>query len=589
MPRIDPPSRCASLPSWWKPASIMAVGGLLAFTIWTVPYWGEFWSHVSQFPSLWQIPTNHRIIISLLLKVASPLLIMGIIGMMVWLYYLMNPSQDDGVTDTASREHVLHGALTEQRIRRGTAPSLPEQKPQTRDGSLTTQSLAQPGAMSRRHDPVTPLPLTLSLSEALRRQGEESHSSATSSADGHHALLAGQRREHSAVEGAFTGATSLPLAGVSQPGAWGSDHLATSDPLLSLRLLKDVSMILNVPGGGHVVVPLTLNAKRVQLLAYIAWRRGELIDRDKILEHVFGWGLSDEEATEDKLSERFESHKKLLRKKIREVVIEHVNKPAGRQVIDPDLDPFVSDSGFWGLSDICRVEDLEAIETNYKAISLARKEGKLVDEIPEDVKEACERLIASYPGDFLESLIKKYPSEFRSWQGRSSWARKPYTHYRDYYLDALWYAAEYEWHMGQRSVAAGDAEMEEANQRTQQESFGRAAQKYQSYAMYACNSKFDAKATFGAHGEVGERIGMSERALRRCVVLLGAIGRTDLVNQVWSAYSTQMKSISDHRWQPSQETQADVQAAKAQTNAYRFAAQTSHLSSEFAERQDRVS
>ncbi|GAC1343476.1 MAG: hypothetical protein NVSMB27_03470 [Ktedonobacteraceae bacterium] len=336
-------------------------------------------------------------------------------------------------------------------------------------------------------------------------------------------------------------------------------------------------------------MPLTLNAKRVQLLAYIAWRRGELIDRDKILEHIFGWGLSDEDATEDKLSERFESHKKLLRRKIREVVVEQVNKPAGREVIDPDLDPFVSDSGFWGLSDICRVDDIEGIEANYKVISFARKDGRLVDVIPEYVHEACERLIASYSGDFLESLIKKYPSEFRSWQGRSSWVRKPYTQYRDYYLDALWYAAEYEWHMGQRSADDGNAGVEEANQGKQQEYFGRAAQKYQSYAMYACNSKFDTKATFGVHGEVGERVGMSERALRRSVVLLGAIGRTDLVNQVWSAYYTQMKNISDQRWQPSKETQADVQAAREQTGAYRFAIQASQMASDATDRQDHIS
>ncbi len=346
-----------------------------------------------------------------------------------------------------------------------------------------------------------------------------------------------------------------------------------------------MSIVINVPSGGHVVVPLTLNAKRVQLLTYIAWRRGELIHRDKILEHVFGWGLSDEEATEDKLSERFESHKKLLRKKIREVVIEQVNKPAGRQVIDPDLDPFVSDSGFWGLSGSCRVDDLEAIETNHRVISLARKNGKLVDEVPEDVKEACERLIASYPGDFLDALIKKYPGEFRSWQGRSSWTRKPFTLYRDYYLDALWYSAQYEWNLGQRYA---EEYTSETNQRKLQEHYGRAAQLYQTYAMYACNMRFDAKVTFGARGEYGERIGMSERALRRCVVLLGAIGKTDLINQIWSAYSAQMKSISDQRWQSSKETQADVEAAMAQTNAYRFAAQISQMSSEFAERQGHV-
>ncbi len=123
--------------------------------------------------------------------------------------------------------------------------------------------------------------------------------------------------------------------------------------------------------------------------------------------------------------------------------------------------------------------------------------------------------------------------------------------------------------------------------RKQQECFGRAAQKYQRYAMYACNSKFDAKATFGAHGEYGERVGMSERALRRCVVLLGAIGKTDLVNQVWSSYLTQMKSASDHRWQPSAETQADVQAAREQTRAYRFAAQIAQMS-DFADRKDQA-
>jgi hypothetical protein len=99
-----------------------------------------------------------------------------------------------------------------------------------------------------------------------------------------------------------------------------------------------------------------------------------------------------------------------LLKKIREVVVEQVNKPAGRQVIDPELDPFVSDSGFRGLSVSCRVEDLEAIEANCKAISLAHKDGKLGDEIPEYVKESRERLIASYPGDFLFILKPRPPT-----------------------------------------------------------------------------------------------------------------------------------------------------------------------------------
>lgn len=526
---------------------------------------------------------------NLTIKMISPLLIMGIMGIGIWVYSLIMLPQDDKAIESIAPKQAQQRGKQEEKIPLSTISSTSEYLLETVHSSIPAPSIMQPVSSSHRHAPETPLPQTRPSSETLKCEGETPTILPSRSLDGQQALVVDQKSEHGVVGGVVPFAPEVPLPNISQPMPLASGPLPSSDPLISLRLLKDVSMTINVPGDGHIVVPLTLNAKRVQLLAYIAWRRGELIDRDKILEHVFGWGLSDEDATEDKLTERFESHKKLLRRKLREVVVKQVNNPAGREIISPDLDPFVSDSGFWGLSDICRVEDLEAIEANYKVISLARKDGMLIDEIPEYVKDACEQVITNYAGDFLESLIRKYPSEFRAWQGRSSWVRKPYTQYRDYYLDALWYSAEYDWRMGQRYADDGDMETKEANQRKQQEYFGRAAQKYQSYAMYACNSKFDAKATFGAHGQFGERIGMSERALRRCVVLLGAIGRTDLVNQVWSAYYTQMKSVSDQRWQPSKETQDDVQAAKAQTSAYRFAAQVAQMSSEFAERRDRVS
>lgn len=579
MPGSDPFQHSVAS-QWRKPAVVIGLVGILAFVVWTLPNWGEFWNNVSQFPALWQIPENRRTILYLTIKVVSPLLIMGILGSTVWLYFLIEHPQSENVQDIIHSEAVQQQEATLER--RDYLPSVAAQA-QTHEAQGTASFPSSPAQLlskSARFDPETPLPPTLSLQEALRRYTEES--------SGMNSLT---RADQS--RGAVPGGSNLPLVSPVQVSSLSQSLLAeselrtTSEPLISIRLLKDVSMVMNVPGrSGRLVVPLSSNAKRVQLLAYIAWRRGELIDRDKILEHVFGWGLSDEDATEEKLSERFESHKKLLRKKIREVVIEQINKPMGRQVIDPDaLDPFMSDSGFWGLSNICRVEDIETVETEHKIIILARKDGKLVDEIPDYVMEACERLIASYTGDFLETVIKKYPSEFRAWQGKSSWVKRPYTLYRDYYLDALWYAAEYEWCMGQRY---GTSNLGEGDLRKQQEHFGRAAQKYQSYAMYACNSKFDAKATFGAHGEYGERVGMSERALRRCVVLLGAIGRTDLINQVWSAYVAQMKSASDHRWQPSKETQADVQAAREQTNAYRFAAQVAQAS-DFAERQDRIS
>jgi hypothetical protein len=581
VPSIDHPFHSPRLLRWRKPAAVTVAVGMLAFVIWTLPNWAEFWNNVAQFPSLWYIPANRRIIIALFIKITSPVLIMSMMGSVIWLYSLITPFQEEGSEKNVRSEQEQHGMFAERWLYpNGASPSMPEQTSKASNGVLSMQSRFQSAPGSLGYNPVTPLPPILSTEEANGLAFLTKSSPPGKNAE--------QSSENPLPGASSPIAPSLQISPLSQTSVVSSESMS-SEPLLSLRLLKDVSMTINVPGGEQVVVPLSLNSKRVQLLAYVAWRRGELIDRDKIMEHIFGWGLSDEEATEEKLAERFESHKKLLRRRIREVIVERINKPAGRQIIDPDqVDPFVSNSGFWGLSDYCCVVDLEAIETSHKVIALARKDGKLVDEIPEYVKESCDRLIKHYAGDFLESLIKKYPSEFRAWQGHSSWARKPYTLYRDYYLDALWYAAEYEWRMGQR-CANDDGKMEEETQRKQQGYFGRAAQMYQSYAMYACNSRFDAKATFGVHGEFGERVGMSERALRRCVVLFGAIGRTDLIEQVWSAYYAQMKGASDHRWQPSKETQADVEAARAQTSAYRFSAQVSQLSSAFAEQQGRVS
>ncbi len=67
-----------------------------------------------------------------------------------------------------------------------------------------------------------------------------------------------------------------------------------------------------------------------------------------------------------------------------------------------------------------------------------------------------------------------------------------------------------------------------------------------------------------------ERVVMSERALRRCLVLYGASGQTHLVDQVSHAYTRQMRGISGKVWKPSAETLSDLEAAKRQTGAYRF-------------------
>lgn len=598
-------------------ATLLVVSGLLAFVIWTIPNWHLFWANYHAFPMLWLVPTNRRAIVALVVKMVSPLLIMGIVSLMFWIFRLIQLVQQDHTTTPVMHTQGIQEE-TEASLHTGTSLHMPDER---WDGIVPFPSIAPLTSASSWHRDVamrseSDIPRT----DGARQPQEPPLAKQT-------LLLEGEPRVSSPANHVLSPSVGSASEEASLPVAMRHDAITSTEPRIVIRLLKDVTVAISVPGSGNVVVPMSLNAKRVQLLAYIAWRRGELIDREKIMEHIFGWGLSDEDATEDKLAEKFESHKKLLRKKIKEVAEEQINKPAGRQVIDTEhLDIFCNDAGFWGLSDRCQVPDLEEIEGSYKVIALARKEGKLVDEIPAYILASCERLIANYPGDFLETMIKKYPGEFRAFQGRSSWVRRPVTLFRDYYLDALWYTAAYESRRGQqcaelmeaiRQRGIDDAEIRgmlerllstskggtlngkgtqvvqarivEELQRAMLISYGKAAQRYQTYAMYACNNKFDLKVSFSVHGEYGERIGMSERAVRRCVVLLGAMGRTDMIDQVWSSYYAQMKSISDHRWEPTSETKADVAAAKAQTSAYRFAEQIAQMSGDLVEQRDRAS
>jgi hypothetical protein len=174
------------------------------------------------------------------------------------------------------------------------------------------------------------------------------------------------------------------------------------------------------------------------------------------------------------------------------------------------------------------------------------------------VKAACDALLAAYTGDFLETILRDFPEDFEPWV--SNWARKPFTLYRDYYLAANWYAAEYERQLGQQQD-------EEAPRRIH---FGSAAQLYRTYAMRACDNRFDLKVTFGDRVRLGERVVMSERAFRRCVVLYGEVGSTHLVDEVFTAYYKLMRQISGKAWEPSNETLADLEAAKQRTGEYRL-------------------
>src|SRR5262245_45535770 len=76
--------------SRWKPALLPALivgtGAVLALVVWTIPNWGIFAQHVSQFPALWQVNSNRYTMIALIIKICSPLIIGAILSTACWLY-----------------------------------------------------------------------------------------------------------------------------------------------------------------------------------------------------------------------------------------------------------------------------------------------------------------------------------------------------------------------------------------------------------------------------------------------------------------------------------------------------------------------
>ena len=172
-----------------------------------------------------------------------------------------------------------------------------------------------------------------------------------------------------------------------------------------------------------------------------------------------------------------------------------------------------------------------------------------IDVIPESVKAACDALLAAYPGDFLEEMLRAYPDEFKPL--KTSWVREPYTLYRDYYLLALWYAGEYEWRKGRAGVDGPP-----------REHFERAAEHFRRYAMYACNSRLDTKVSFGVERyDKGIHVVMSEAAMCYCLSIYQTEGMVQEFEACKQAYMQQMERISRGIWKPGDDLQKIIQAA----------------------------
>ncbi len=347
-----------------------------------------------------------------------------------------------------------------------------------------------------------------------------------------------------------------------------SEEAGEPDPPVTITLLKQVRMWVRAQDGTRQEVRLRggENYQRLIILAYIVWRQGKPVDRDKLLTYVICRGKRRDFDT-NQLSEVFDAAKKYLRQDLSKVTreLEEAGHP-----LEGDIDLFSTEPGFYWLDASCRVIDLAEVDRHHQTLLMARQQGlldeKLDGSLPTWVVKACKDLLRAYSGDFLQSLLEKYPDEF------GSWVREPFTLYRDKYLDALLILANYESALGRNFVDEQMTEEQRAEHRRAH--IAKAAQYYYDYVMFSLRSPWDSKLTFAYRkGKDGERVVMAARALRRCVVELGKLGKTDMIDQVYLTFKEKMARLSEQHWQPDQLTESDVLEAKKTTGAYRFSAQ----------------
>ncbi len=578
---------------------VVAAGAAVAFVLWTLPNWQVFSRAVGEFATLWQIPANRRVMVVLVVKICSPLEVALLLAGYAWLWSTLKPYALQWATTfrpdststlpisalphswetpgrrpfvrTAGQGH--HPFVGSQAQGRPAFPTWPRQASSSMQAVRTP--MHEPGAPTPHATlslPITPVP----EAEARDERGQaDPQPQAENGEQGLHQVadvveVAGAAPQDEVSD--VCGPSAVEAGEQGTPGEQASLTVTASEsaPLITITLLKAVSMTLHAPGGLSRDISFQFNNRRVQLLAYIACQRGQKVHRDRIVEEVFGHGKPDEQASPQQLTDAFDSHRKFLRTDLRRAT-RALNQQAGEQVLPLDLSLFANGHELWWLADGVKALDLDAVETEHRVIEQARRGGLLSARIPDFVKAACDRLLAAYTGDFLQDLLTQSPGDFDPWV--SSWARKPFTLYRDCYLQALWYSAEYELQAG-RTLASQNVGGASEGAR-QHEQYSRAAQHYSRYAERAVDNRFDTKLTFGKAGrEPGERVIMSERALRRCLMLYGILGSTDLVDQTYASYARHMKRISSEAWQPSPQTLSDLQEARSRTSAYRLPAQT---------------
>jgi hypothetical protein len=160
------------------PSLVVGAVFLLALLFLTVPNWSEFSRNVSQFPTLWQVNSNRREIIFLVIRVCSPLLLAAIAGACCWVWYTIKVYLRQEPPPTQVQ---LHGSM------------LPSSSVELK--SSTTPSMREAGQRAEPSLPLTPIPPI--LSDVPSDQDSTQQSRQVEEREEEHAELGGSPQEQS--------------------------------------------------------------------------------------------------------------------------------------------------------------------------------------------------------------------------------------------------------------------------------------------------------------------------------------------------------------------------------------------------------
>lgn len=334
----------------------------------------------------------------------------------------------------------------------------------------------------------------------------------------------------------------------------------TASPVpISISLLGELRVELQNADGVKRTVQLKRKRRgdskytERELLAYLASRKGEPVAREKLLESVFGYGLSEERYSMTNLTNQFNKATQFLR--------QDINKVAAELGISP-LTVISSTHDEWRLlTEECRVVDLEEVERQYALTENVSGEAWLTPA----VQAACQTLIDTYRGDFLEMYIEDIVRE-GSDDWVDNWMRQPYTQYRTKFFQALWYRAEF-WRV------KGDLEngTSEAERTLQCNFYELAAKLYQRYAFHVA-TRYTNESAMLFDLEIKEQISLGERAVRAGLEMYATTRNTQAGDMLYLSFARRMETLTQGQWRPRLDTVAAWKKVKEQTKSHRLTA-----------------